>query len=138
MAISINDLSSTVSVLDSGLGLSVLAHGPSMYAEADQRFDGFTGCSLIARHSFDSDWPTWEIHPQGDELVCLLAGAADLVLYCDDGSEQSVHLDQPGSYIVVPRNTWHTARLNQPTTMLFITPGEGTRNVALDEFPPLG
>jgi hypothetical protein len=28
--------------------------------------------------------------------------------------------------VVVPRNTWHTARVSGTTRMLFITPGEGT------------
>ena len=32
------------------------------------------------------------------------------------------------NFAIVPRNTWHTARVTSPTTMLFITPGEGTLN----------
>ena len=37
-------------------------------------------------------------------------------------------LRDPGSYVVVPKGTWHTARTSVPTRMLFMTPGEGTEN----------
>ena len=33
-----------------------------------------------------------------------------------------------GAEAVVPRGTWHTARVRLPTSMWFITPGEGTEN----------
>jgi hypothetical protein len=28
----------------------------------------------------------------------------------------------------VPRGTWHTTKVHAPSSMLFITPGEGTQN----------
>jgi oxalate decarboxylase/phosphoglucose isomerase-like protein (cupin superfamily) len=69
-----------------------------------------------------------ERHPAGEELVMLLSGAATLVLEDESGQEQSVHLSDPGSYVLVPRNVWHTARTSVPTTMLFLTPGAGTEH----------
>ena len=39
-----------------------------------------------------------------------------------------MRLDTPGSFVVVPKNTWNTAKVHAPTTMLFVTPGEGTEN----------
>lgn len=27
---------------------------------------------LIAMHAFESDWTLWEMHPGGDEVVCLV------------------------------------------------------------------
>lgn len=40
----------------------------------------------------------------------------------------STHLRlKPGEYAFVPQGTWHTANPLQPTTMLFITAGEGTQ-----------
>ena len=44
------------------------------------------------------------------------------------GSEETVHLSEAGSFVIVPRDTWHTARTSTPTRMLFVTPGQGTRN----------
>jgi quercetin dioxygenase-like cupin family protein len=41
-----------------------------------------------------------------------------------------VSLTEPGSFVIVPKGTWHTARIAKPTSMLFVTPGEGTQNKA--------
>lgn len=114
-------------VLKPDLGAESVEVSPSIYAELDERFDGFRGASLVAVHSFDSDWPTWEMHPAGDEIVCLLEGQVDLVFGTPDG-ESSRSLSTAGEFVVVPRATWHTARVHAPTRMLFVTPGEGTEN----------
>jgi len=84
---------------------------------------------LVTTFSFDIDWNSWEIHPNGDEIVVMLHGAADLILETPDG-EVVVEVRQPGEYAFVPKATWHTANVHQPTTMLFITAGEGTQNRA--------
>jgi mannose-6-phosphate isomerase-like protein (cupin superfamily) len=83
---------------------------------------------LIASHVHDADWPNWEMHPNGDEIVALISGAATLILEAADGQHQEVVLNRPGSYAFVPRGTWHTARVREPTTMFFITAGKGTRH----------
>lgn len=80
---------------------------------------------LLTAFSFSAPWPTWERHPAGEELVMLLAGAASVVLELD-GGEHVVELREPGAYVLVPRGTWHTARTNVATTVLFLTPGAGT------------
>ena len=102
------------------------------YQELDEEFDDFAGHVLIQKFSFDTPWPTWEVHPKGDEFVYLLAGDTDFVLR-EGGSERTVRVDEPGSYVVVPKGAWHTARPHAPTTLLFVTPGEGTLNA---ESPP--
>lgn len=81
--------------------------------------------------SFTESWPTWEIHPSGDELVVLLEGRARLVLEATDG-ERTIALERPGEFVLVPRGTWHTARIDSPCRMLFLTPGEGTENRPVD------
>ncbi len=45
-----------------------------------------------------------------------------------DGEESSVELLGPGAFVIVPRGIWHTAKINEPTSMMFVTPGEGTIN----------
>ena len=101
---------------------------PEFYAELDTQFDCFRNHMLISRHAFDTDWPTWEMHPEGDEFVYLLEGDTDFVLR-QNGEERRIRVDEPGSYVVVPRGAWHTACPRRPTVMLFVTPGEGTQNV---------
>ncbi len=65
----------------------------------------------------------------GTATLVLQPGTATLVLRGDDG-ETRAQLAGPGAYVVVPRNTWHTARVSGTTRMLFITPGVGTENRA--------
>lgn len=82
---------------------------------------------LMSAFSFSQNWPSWERHPAGEELVMLLAGATVLVLEEASG-ERELLLDTPGSYVLVPQGVWHTARTTQPTTLLFLTPGAGTEH----------
>lgn len=86
---------------------------------------------LMSAFTFSEPWSMWERHPAGEELVMLLSGAATLVLE-ESGQEHAVHLSNPGSYVLVPRNVWHTARTGVPTTMLFLTPGAGTEHRPVD------
>jgi oxalate decarboxylase/phosphoglucose isomerase-like protein (cupin superfamily) len=82
---------------------------------------------LMSAFSFSEPWSMWERHPAGEELVMLISGGATLVLE-ESGQERSVHLNTPGSYVLVPRNVWHTVRTAVPATMLFLTPGAGTQH----------
>jgi len=82
---------------------------------------------LMSAFTFAEPWASWERHPAGEELVMLLAGEATVVLE-QAGREQAVHLAKPGSYVLVPKNVWHTARTRVATTMLFLTPGAGTEH----------
>lgn len=125
-------LENTFVVLDPRLNATTVAVSDTVYAELDERFAGFKGHVLISSYSFQDNWPTWEVHPHGDELVCLVSGDAELVMR-KNGADESVRLSTPGAFVVVPGNTWHTARIHLPATMIFITPGEGTEN---RELPP--
>jgi len=96
-------------------------------ADLENKFGDFKGKRLVSHFTFDQDWDTWEMHPAGEEFVCLLSGQVDLILE-QNGAENTVDLNAPGAYVLVPRGTWHTARVHSPSSMLFITPGEGTQN----------
>lgn len=121
------DLTSTFVVLGPQHEAIPVAVTPAIYEELDKQFDNFRGQLLVSSFSFDSDWSSWEVHPAGDEIVCLLSGNATLVLD-RDGGEEVIHLRDPGSFVIVPKGTWHTARTSVATKMLFVTPGEGTQN----------
>lgn len=100
---------------------------PELYAQLDQNYAGFKDHTLVSAHHFTEDWPTWEKHPAGDELVLLLSGSAVFLLRTDTGDD-SVELVEPGAFLIVPRDTWHTAFIRGSASLLFITPGEGTEN----------
>jgi mannose-6-phosphate isomerase-like protein (cupin superfamily) len=123
-------LASDFVVLSPDLAATPVAVTPTLFADLDRTFDGFKNYLLVSTFAFDTDWPTWEIHPAGDELVLLLSGEATLVLETARG-EEVVTLHEPGTYVVVRKGTWHTARTSTPTRMMFITPGEGTENRAV-------
>lgn len=82
---------------------------------------------LVSYHVFPDDWKMWEMHPAGDEIVCLLSGAVTF-LFDEPSGERTLELDTTGDYAIVPRGTWHTAKVRAPALMLFITAGEGTQH----------
>jgi mannose-6-phosphate isomerase-like protein (cupin superfamily) len=81
---------------------------------------------LVTTSTFQEDWPSWEVHPNGDEIVCLLSGAVTFVFEREGGNEE-ISLRNVGDFVFVPQGTWHTAKTSVPTFMLFITAGEGTQ-----------
>lgn len=83
---------------------------------------------LVTHLNFSEDWPSWEVHPNGDEIVFLISGSAEFVLEAPDGEITSVQVNQAGHYVFVPQGYWHTAKISEATSMLFITAGEGTQN----------
>ncbi len=101
--------------------------GPNFYQELDTDFGDFSGHILFTEHGFDEPWPTWEVHPHGDEFVYLLEGDTDFILRLD-GVDKVVRMSRPGDYVMVPKGAWHTARPHTATRMLFVTPGQGTLN----------
>lgn len=94
------------------------------YGQAHAK-DGSEG-RLVALHSFSSDWSTWEMHPKGAELVYVVSGVLTLVQDID-GEHRAVEL-KAGQAAINPPGVWHTAKVSEPTTALFITAGEGTQN----------
>src|SRR5262249_60959406 len=68
----------------------------------------------------------WEMHPGGDEVLYLLAGALDVVLD-EPAGERTFGLER-GQACLVPRGVWHRLVLRRPSGLLFITPPRGTRH----------
>jgi len=103
-----------------------LAVGPTFWQDlAAGRFGAFD--RLVAHGGYEADWAHWEMHPQGEEFVMLIEGEVEMLLE-RDGENSSEHLTQSGAYVLIPRGTWHTARVHRPSRMLFITAGAGTQH----------
>ena len=98
----------------------------SWYEEYETRHadDGPEG-RLVSLFRFEEPWTSWEMHPAGDEVVCVVQGHMTLHQELTDGSKQSWELG-PGEYAVNPPGAWHTADADGPVVALFITAGEGT------------
>ena len=80
---------------------------------------------LITEFHFEEDWKSWEMHPNGEEIVYLLSGSMDLILEKDE-VRQTLELRSKG-LVVVPRGTWHTAKVFEPSDVLVITLGKETQ-----------
>jgi mannose-6-phosphate isomerase-like protein (cupin superfamily) len=87
--------------------------------------DGAEG-RLVAIHHFSEPWSSWEVHPHGEELVVCLTGR--IILHQEVGSEVRQVVLEAGQAVVNPPGVWHTADVDGPASVLFITAGLGTEN----------
>ena len=88
----------------------------------------FTNEYLVTQLDFTEDWQTREVHPKGDEIVFPLSGAAEFILESPEGETTSMTLNKPCQYVFVARECWHTAKVPEAASMLFITAGKDTQN----------
>ncbi len=88
--------------------------------------DGANG-RLVSLYHFAESWPSWEMHPRGEEVVICTAGRITLHQEMADGSSATVTLS-PGDHVINPRGCWHTADIEQPASAIFITAGLGTQH----------
>jgi mannose-6-phosphate isomerase-like protein (cupin superfamily) len=122
------DLTSTYLRLRSDASIEPLAVDDTFWQRiAAGQLGSFHNEYLVTVHAFETDWPIWEMHPKGDEIVCLLSGSVTFILERERGN-LAIDLEQSGTYVIVPRGTWHTAKARGPSRMLFITAGEGTQH----------
>lgn len=85
--------------------------------------DGLEG-RLVSWHTFTGPWDSWEMHPNGHELVVCVAGTITLTQEAD-GAEAQVTLTSGQAAINNP-GVWHTADIEGEASALFITAGVGT------------
>ena len=88
--------------------------------------DGNEG-RLVSMHSFRESWDSWEMHPEGDEVVLCLSGAMTLHQEMRDGATATVTISA-GEYAINPPGCWHTADIEGEATALFITAGLGIQH----------
>ena len=116
-----------------GLGATAVPQPPfeggmDWYTRYGQRHgaDGREG-RLVSQHTFTEDWPSWEMHPLGDELVVCTSGEMVLHQEFPDGGRSNVKL-RPGEYVINPPGVWHIADVKNTATAIFVTAGEGTQH----------
>jgi mannose-6-phosphate isomerase-like protein (cupin superfamily) len=81
---------------------------------------------LVTLATSEADWPVWEVHPEGDELVVVISGRARFIQDFD-GEHTRMELG-PGEAVLNPAGVPHTADVLAPFTALYITPGPGTEH----------
>jgi uncharacterized cupin superfamily protein len=122
------DPSETYVELTANGAAELLPGGERFWSRPQSELDRSGHSWLITEFECSSDWPNWEMHPEAEEFVYLLSGAAVLLLEQPAGV-QEVALSGRAA-VVVPKGTWHTAKVSQPSRMLFVTMGHGTQHRA--------
>ncbi|QKG70728.1 cupin domain-containing protein [Erythrobacter mangrovi] len=115
-----------------GLGATVIPQPPfdgmAWYEAYGARHDGDgREGRLVSQHTFTEHWPSWEMHPHGDELVVCIAGRMELTQEFPDGHRATIALEA-GDYAINPPGVWHIADIADCATAIFITAGEGTEH----------
>ena len=119
------DLEATYLHLEDGPAATPHEGGTAFWRTIDKRADLQDG-RLVCAFEMAGDWPHYEMHPAGDEVIYLVSGAMDLVLDAPEG-ERIVEL-RAGRACVVPRGIWHRGLVREPGQALFITRGKGTQH----------
>ena len=117
------DLDGTYLYLTDGPDVCATEGGEKFWRTLGERSDLDQGRLVCLLHMTE-DWPNWERHPAGDEIVYLLSGAMDLIVEVPDG-ERVVPLRDRAAY-VVPRGLWHRGKVIEACDVLSITRGAGT------------
>ena len=81
---------------------------------------------LVGVYPMTTDWPHWEMHPKGCEILVMLDGRLEMTL--DRDGALSTVLLEPGATLVIPPGAWHIARVLEPGRLLGVTYGEGTEH----------
>lgn len=69
-------------------------------------------------------YPTWEMHPEGDELLILASGSLS-VEFRKGEMERTAPLP-PQSAFIVPARMWHRLIVHEPSMLIAITPLHNT------------
>jgi mannose-6-phosphate isomerase-like protein (cupin superfamily) len=88
------------------------------------------GAIYLSKFSGRNDW---ERHPQGDEIVQIVEGAATLHLISDEGRESRILA--AGMVVIVPQNTWHQFEAPDGVSIMTATP-QPTDHVGIDVDDP--
>ena len=81
---------------------------------------------LVIGFRISEDMRHWEMHPAGEELICLTAGAIDVVLD-EAGEEQTIRLAS-GQVCLIPPDVWHRFVVHETAEVIAVTAGEGTQH----------
>jgi mannose-6-phosphate isomerase-like protein (cupin superfamily) len=84
----------------------------------------FGAGQLINRFATDSDWPNWEMHPNGDEFIVQISGVTAFTI---EGFETQITLSA-GQFFIVPAGHWHIASCIVAGEAIYVTNGHGTQN----------
>jgi mannose-6-phosphate isomerase-like protein (cupin superfamily) len=105
-----------------------LPDGPSLRSrlalDPDLRSGRMLGVHAV-RTDDDVHAAQWEMHPSGDELLCVCSGRIDLVL--DEAGGPRVIALEPMTGVIVPRGTWHRLLVVEPSVLVALARHDDTQ-----------
>lgn len=81
---------------------------------------------LLMVETMTNDWPSWERHTEGDEIVIILAGTG--TFHQKFGKETRSSPFAAGDTFINPKGIWHTADVTSPMRAIYLTPCPGTEH----------
>ena len=107
------DMSTDSFVIDGSLSIRSVRRKPGK----PERLPGMT----LGIIEMENDPPHGgEMHPDGDELLCVLKGRVRVE--CDSAPGDPTELG-PGDACIIPQGEWHQVRILEPVQLLHVTPG---------------
>jgi len=100
--------------------------GPSFEAYIEEHCKDGIGGRLIMVETTPANWPAWECHNAGDELVIVLSGRGEFI-HEVDGAEHRIPVSA-GHTVINPQGVWHTADIEESIQAIYITPISGTES----------
>ena len=122
---SLKDFTENYASLSQNGEIKTFPGGDEFWSLSAEKLNEIGESWLITEFYFKEDWQTWEMHPHGEEIVYLLSGSMDLILE-RDGISETIELRSKG-LVIIPEETWHTAKVFEPSNMLVITLGKETK-----------
>ena len=106
----------------------IIPGGETFWSLPESEMEKFGRGWLITEFECTEDWANWEMHPLAEEFVYVLSGDIEFHLERPEGTEVTRIVGRGA--VVVPRGMWHTAKVSQPSRMLFVTMGAETKHRA--------
>jgi mannose-6-phosphate isomerase-like protein (cupin superfamily) len=120
-----HDPTNTYVHLDVGPGATTIPVDDSFWATINEQTDLHTG-RLVTGFGMVDDWTTWEMHPNGDELIAVTEGSVRVHVE-HDGDAHDTLVAAP-VFVLMPAGAWHTMDAVESARLLVITWGEGTQH----------
>ena len=71
-----------------------------------------------------------EMHPDGDEILYLIAGRVRVMLETSPPEELELG---PGHGVIVPKGVWHRVDILEPSRIMYMTPGPNGQHRPLQD-----
>ncbi|WP_219602232.1 cupin [Nonomuraea indica] len=121
----------TITPIDLFTSLLHLHQGGGIHAgrrSTDSEQDGWQVSAFHAKTGADVHADHWQVHPEGEKVVCCLIGKFRLFLRPErPGQEEEEIRLTAGTAVIVPRGRWHRIALDIPSTVMAVALPRGGR-----------